>query len=45
MQKGDVYKTFADISGLENKFGYKPNTSIENGLKKFIEWYKIFYNK
>jgi len=44
MQKGDVYKTYADISQLQDRLGYKPNTSIENGLCKFVAWYKAYYN-
>ena len=43
MQPGDVYKTFADVSELENDFGYSPNTPLEKGISKFIEWYKSFY--
>lgn len=44
MQPGDVEKTYADITGLINDFNYKPNTSIECGIKKFVEWYKSFYS-
>jgi len=43
MQPGDVAETYADTKALENDFGYKPNTSIEYGIKKFINWYKEFY--
>ncbi len=43
MQKGDVEKTYANTDELEEYIGYKPNTSLENGLNKFVEWYKIFY--
>ncbi|MBE9467742.1 MAG: NAD-dependent epimerase [Bacteroidetes bacterium] len=43
MQAGDVEKTYADITELINDFDYKPNTSIEFGIKKFVEWYKSFY--
>lgn len=43
MQPGDVYKTFADVSDLENDFGYAPNTSIEKGIGEFVAWYKSFY--
>lgn len=42
MQPGDVYKTFADVSDLENEFGYHPSTSIEMGLQKFVDWYKVY---
>lgn len=40
MQPGDVKETYCDISGLENDFGYKPTTKIEDGLKEFAKWYK-----
>jgi UDP-glucuronate 4-epimerase len=43
MQPGDVYKTFADVSELENEFNYSPNTPLEEGIRKFVEWYKSFY--
>lgn len=44
MQAGDVYSTYADITPLQQKFNYQPQTSIEKGVGKFIEWYKQFYN-
>lgn len=43
MQPGDVPITYADVSTLEKKFGFKPNTSLRNGLRAFAEWYKNFY--
>lgn len=43
MQPGDVPVTFADTSALEKDFGFKPNTSLREGLRKFAEWYKEFY--
>ena len=43
IQPGDVYKTFADVSELENDFGYLPGTPLEEGIRKFVEWYKTFY--
>lgn len=43
MQPGDVAVTFADVSELERDFGFKPKTSIREGLRKFAEWYKSFY--
>ena len=43
MQKGDVPITYADTSALEKDFGYKPSTSLRDGLRKFAEWYKSFY--
>lgn len=44
MQPGDVPVTYADTSALERDFGFKPSTSLRDGLRKFAEWYKIFYN-
>ena len=43
MQKGDVPITFADTSDLEKDFGYKPSTSLRDGLRKFAEWYHKYY--
>ena len=43
MQPGDVPVTYADTSALERDFGFKPSTSLREGLRKFSEWYKIFY--
>jgi len=43
MQPGDVVRTYADISDLEKDIGFKPSTSIEEGLGKFVEWYREYY--
>ena len=43
MQPGDVPVTYADTSALERDFGFKPHTSLRDGLRKFAEWYKNFY--
>ena len=43
MQPGDVPITYADTTPLEKDFGFKPNTSLRDGLRKFAEWYKEFY--
>ena len=43
MQAGDVPVTFADTSALESDTGFKPNTPLRTGLRKFAEWYKKFY--
>lgn len=43
MQPGDVPITYADTSAFERDFGYKPNTSLRDGLRKFAEWYAEFY--
>lgn len=40
-QQGDVKTTFADISKAKNEIGYSPKYDIENGIRKFVEWYKI----
>ena len=43
MQPGDVPVTFADTTPLEQDFGFKPNTPLREGLRKFARWYKEFY--
>ena len=43
MQPGDVPITYADTSALERDFGFKPSTSLRDGLRAFAEWYKKFY--
>ena len=43
MQKGDVKATYADTSSLESWINYKPNTSIRDGVKNFVDWYLDFY--
>lgn len=43
MQLGDVPVTYADTSALEADFGFKPSTSLREGLRKFAEWYREFY--
>ena len=45
MQKGDVPITYADTSALEKDFGYKPSTSLREGLGQFSQWYKIHFKK
>jgi len=44
MQSGDVKETCADISELEEKLGFKPKILIDEGIQKFIKWYKSYYN-
>jgi len=44
LQPGDVPATYADVSDLVRDVGYKPNTSVEEGVKNFINWYKKYYN-
>ena len=43
MQPGDVPVTYADTTALERDFGFKPATSLREGLRKFAQWYKDFY--
>ena len=44
MQPGDVPVTYADSTGLERDYGFKPSIGIREGLRKFAEWYKEYYN-
>jgi len=44
MQPGDVPITYADTTALEADMGFKPSTDLRTGLRKFAEWYKVFYN-
>lgn len=44
MQPGDVYKTWADVNDLIEDFGYRPRTNIRDGVKKFVEWYRVYYD-
>jgi UDP-glucuronate 4-epimerase len=43
MQPGDVEQTWADTSALEKDYNYKPDTDIEEGVNRFVEWYKEYY--
>jgi UDP-glucuronate 4-epimerase len=43
IQDGDVVSTYADVSDLINDFGYKPDTTLEVGIERFVKWYKEFY--
>ncbi len=43
MQKGDVFETFANTENLRKWINYKPNTNLDEGLDKFVEWYKKYY--
>lgn len=43
LQPGDVLDTYADVESLTNDFGYEPKTSIEEGIQKFVTWYKNYY--
>ncbi len=43
LQPGDVLKTYADVDDLIKDVGFKPYTSIEDGIEKFVDWYKSYY--
>jgi len=43
MQPGDVLRTYADVSALEEAIGFKPSTSLSDGIGKFVDWYKEYY--
>ncbi len=43
LQQGDVASTFADISSLQNDFGYNPTTAVETGVNNFVEWFTEYY--
>ena len=43
MQPGDVQSTYADVTGLINDMDYKPDTALEEGVEKFVAWYREFY--
>ena len=44
MQPGDVYQTYADVSDLMRDYDFKPDTTIEEGIGKFVHWYREYYN-
>ena len=43
MQPGDVERTWANVDELINDYGYSPNTSVDEGIKSFVEWYRAYY--
>ena len=43
MQPGDVPATYADIDDLEAAVGFRPRTSIEEGVRRFVDWYRTYY--
>jgi UDP-glucuronate 4-epimerase len=43
MQPGDVPATYADVDALIDAVGFKPETSIETGIGRFVDWYREFY--
>ena len=44
IQPGDVPATFANVDDLTRDVGFKPSTSIEDGIQKFVDWYRDYYN-
>jgi UDP-glucuronate 4-epimerase len=44
IQPGDVPSTYADVSDLVRDLGYKPATSVQDGVDRFIAWYREFFN-
>ena len=44
IQPGDVEKTWADVSELVRDYGYNPNTPVETGITKFVQWYQSYYS-
>jgi len=43
MQPGDVSNTFADISAIERDHGFKPTTTIDEGVPRFVRWYREYH--
>ena len=43
MQEGDVKETYADIDAIKSKFGFNPKTTIEEGIPKFVAWYRDYH--
>lgn len=43
MQPGDVPATYADVSDLQREVGYKPDTPLETGIQRFVDWYRSYY--
>jgi len=43
MQAGDILETYADVQDLMADVGFKPDTSVEEGLRRFVEWYRGYY--
>ena len=44
MQPGDVEATYADVAELERDIGFRPSTSIEDGIAAFAKWYREYHN-
>ncbi|MCA9355370.1 SDR family NAD(P)-dependent oxidoreductase [Candidatus Kaiserbacteria bacterium] len=44
MQPGDVYETFADTTKAQELFGYEPTVRVDEGIERFVEWYRYYYS-
>ena len=44
MQDGDVLETFADVNDLIEDIGFRPQTSVQEGIREFVNWYKVYFN-
>jgi UDP-glucuronate 4-epimerase len=44
MQDGDVAETYANVDDLVRDVGFKPATTVEDGIAKFVAWYRDYYN-
>ena len=44
IQPGDVPETFAEISAIQADLGYSPVTAIDDGIPRFVQWYKAYHN-
>jgi len=44
MQRGDVKETLANVDALQEAVGFRPTTTIETGLRKFVDWYQWYYS-
>lgn len=44
MQPGDVYETFADTTKAKELFGYEPTVRVDEGIERFVEWYRYYYS-
>jgi UDP-glucuronate 4-epimerase len=45
LQPGDVPDTYADVDDLVTTFGYKPGTTVEQGIARFVDWYREYYSE
>ncbi len=43
LQAGDMLETFADVSSAREKLGFEPKVGIEEGIRRFVDWYRLYY--